>query len=82
MHQPKKRNKNQPSNLFMASLSLQTCEKTSRSDSRQVLTYTVGMHNIGFLQISDTLIFLTNFSATDIFPFVWKQHQVSPVQKL
>ncbi len=66
----------------MASLSLQTCEKTSRSDLRQVLTFTVGMHNIGFLQISDTLIFLTNFSATDIFPFVWKQHQVSPVQKL
>ncbi len=40
----------------------------------------VEMHDIGFLPISD--IFQLILADTDIFPFVWKQHQVSPVHKL
>ncbi len=37
----------------------------------------LGVHYIGFCRY-----FSTHFADTDIFPFVWKQHQVSPVQKL
>ncbi len=44
------------------------------------------MHDIGFLPISDMpifqLILADTDTDTDIFPFVWNQHQVSPVQKL
>ncbi len=35
----------------------------------------VGIHDTGFLPISDMPI-----ADTNIFPFVWKQHQVSPVE--
>ncbi len=47
----------------------------------------LGMHDIGFLPISDMPIFFQLILAdtdvdTDIFPLVWKQHQVSPVQEI
>ncbi len=50
------------------------------------MVFLLGMHDIGFLTISNMLIFFQLIFAdtdanTDIFPFVWKQHQVSPVQR-
>ncbi len=42
--------------------------------------FLIGMHDIGFLPISD--IFQLIFADTDIFTFVRIQHQISPVQKL
>ncbi len=34
------------------------------------------------LDFADIRYFLLILVDTDIFPFVWKQHQISPVQKL
>ncbi len=46
--------------------------------------FILGMHDTGFLPISDMPIFFNStwpIVDADIFSFVWKQHQVSPVQR-